>query len=85
VAQTLENKEMHFAIELLRGALLVRKAGALLLLRIPTFLYILYLLSTNPRRERDLGQCVISMPIVPDQAAIAGSIDPNRDAVDERK
>ena len=40
VAQTIENKEMHFAIELSRGALLARKAAALGLLRIPKPPYI---------------------------------------------
>jgi carotenoid cleavage dioxygenase-like enzyme len=36
-------------------------------------------------RARDLGQCVISTLIVPAPAAIASSVDANRDAVDERK
>jgi hypothetical protein len=52
-AQTIENKEMHFAIELLRGALLARKAGALVLLRTPKPPYIPYPLRHTRDEQRN--------------------------------
>ena len=53
VAQTIENKEIHFAIELSRGALLARKAGALALLRIPKPPYIPYPLRHTRDEQRN--------------------------------